>query len=319
VIPFGRDEHLMTRAAWLYFVSGLTQDDIGKSLGLTRLRVNRLLAQARDLGIVQIRINSRLAECVALEEALKARFGLTEAVVVPSPPDESTLPQVIGAAAGAVLDARIEDGMSIGVGWGRTLRISLQSVPRRQLSGLSIVSLLGGLTRGSAINTYETASHMADLFGAQCYYVAGPAMADSARSRDLLMQQPILREAFQRARSIDIAFLSVGSVAPDATMAKVGLIDARELKSLVGAGAVGDLCAYWIDERGVIVDHPLNRRIIAISPADLKAVPCVILASGGRSKIGVLHGALQGGLTDVLVTDEIAAQGVLELADRLDR
>ena len=173
------EEQLATRAAWLYFVSGLTQAQIGKKLGLNRTRVNRLLAQARDQGLVQINITGRLASCVALEEQLKKQYGLDEATVVPTPPSQELIPQVIATAAGAALAERLKDGMSVGVGWGRTLRLSIQSVPRRALNRLSVVSLLGGLTRGSAVNPHETASHLADLVGAQCYYVAAPALTDT--------------------------------------------------------------------------------------------------------------------------------------------
>src|SRR5438132_9754874 len=81
-----RDEQLATRAAWLYFVAGLTQAQVAKKLGLNRIRVNRLLAEARDRGLVQIRITGRLADCVALEDRLVKRFGLSEAIVVPTPP-----------------------------------------------------------------------------------------------------------------------------------------------------------------------------------------------------------------------------------------
>ena len=106
------DEQLATRAAWLYFVAGLTQAQIGKKLGLNRTRVNRLLAQARDQGLVQINITGRLASCVELEEKLKQRFGLEDATVVPTPPDQALIPQVIATAAAAALSARLKDGVS---------------------------------------------------------------------------------------------------------------------------------------------------------------------------------------------------------------
>ena len=90
LVPFAAvnpEEQLATRAAWLYFVAGLTQAQIGKKLGINRTRVNRLLAQARDQGLVQINITGRLATCVALEEKLKQQYGLEDATVVPTPPD----------------------------------------------------------------------------------------------------------------------------------------------------------------------------------------------------------------------------------------
>lgn len=307
------EEQLATRAAWFYFVAGLTQAQIGKKLGINRTRVNRLLAQARDQGLVQINITGRLASCVELEERLKQQYGLEGATVVPTPPDQALIPQVIATAAGAVLSERLKDGMSVGVGWGRTLRLSIQSVPRRQLSRLSVVSLLGGLTRGSAMNPHETASHLADLVGAQCYYVAAPALTDTESTRNLLIGQPMLREIFERGEKVDLAFLSVGELTHSNTMTRVGLITHADVDGLAAAGAVGDICAHWIDAQGRLVDHPLNSRVVALSPDKLKNIPCVVIASGGRTKSQALRGVLKGGMCDVVITDEVTAKAILAM------
>jgi DNA-binding transcriptional regulator LsrR (DeoR family) len=315
----GRDEQQATRAAWLYFVAGLTQAQIGKKLGINRIRVNRLLAEAREQGLVQIRITGRMAECVGLEQRLAERFHLDDVVVVPTPADDDALLQMIAMAAGQALDQRLRDGISVGVGWGRTLRASLRSVVPRPLQHLNVVSLLGGLTRGAAMNPHETASHLAELLSAQCYYIAAPALTDSEATRQVLMSQQMLREVFERAEKVDIAFLSVGDLKPGGTMSRVGLINRDENRSLVEAGAVGDICVHWIDRTGRIVDHPINSRPIALSPDKLKNIETVIVASGGRSKIESLHGVLHGGLVNVLVTDEATAQGVLQLADAISK
>ncbi len=52
------DEQLRVRVAWLYFMEGLTQADIAGKLGITRLRANRLLGEARESGLVSIQVNS---------------------------------------------------------------------------------------------------------------------------------------------------------------------------------------------------------------------------------------------------------------------
>lgn len=89
------------RAAWLYYMEGLTQAEIADRLKMTRLRVNRLLVEARSSGLVNITINSRLESCVRLERALIGRFGLKGAVVVPSPADPEQISAQIGKAAGS--------------------------------------------------------------------------------------------------------------------------------------------------------------------------------------------------------------------------
>ncbi|MCA0432152.1 MAG: sugar-binding transcriptional regulator [Proteobacteria bacterium] len=308
------EEQLATRAAWLYYIGNSTQAQIAKKLGLTRLRVNRLLALARDEGLVQIKVTGRLSGCIELEHELRQRFGLIDAVVVPTPADATQLRSVVGTAAGQYLGEQLKDGMSIGVGWGRTLRLSLTAIPRKHYRNLSVVSLIGGLTQSSAVNPHETASHLADLVGGQCYYFAGPAFTDTAASRDMLMNQPVLRDVFERGRSVDLAFVSVGELSPQNTMKALRLITPDEMESLRAVGAEGDLCSHWIDKHGALVDHPLNGRAVALTPDHLRKVRKVILVSGGKTKLGVMLGAIRGRYVNALVTDEQTARALVDLA-----
>ena len=57
----GQQEQLAVRASWLYYMEGQTQEQIARTLGINRIRINRILAAARESGLVQVRINSRLA------------------------------------------------------------------------------------------------------------------------------------------------------------------------------------------------------------------------------------------------------------------
>ena len=64
------DDDVRTRAAWLYFMEGMTQDAVAQSLGITRARVLRMLQAAREDGTVQIRVTTQLREYVELERKL---------------------------------------------------------------------------------------------------------------------------------------------------------------------------------------------------------------------------------------------------------
>jgi len=311
---FDRVEQLRTRIAWLYYVEGLTQSDIADRVGLSRVRVNRELAVCRERGIVQIRINSRLATCVALERRLIRHFGLKDAVVVPTPEDPALLPGIIGMAAGQYVSDRLAAGMSIGVGWGRTLLGSLKAIERRNVPGLSVVSLMGGLTRASAINTYETASRFADLFGADCYYLAAPTFTSSPESRATFIEQAAIKDVLDRARKVDLALVSVGGLGPDATIRRLDMLSADELDSLVEAGALGDSLGHFIDAAGRLVDHPINHRVIGLAPAELSDVPTAILASGGPDKDRVIGAVLGARFLNVAIIDEATAERLLARA-----
>jgi DNA-binding transcriptional regulator LsrR (DeoR family) len=261
-----------------------------------------------------VRIDSPIN--LEMEQELERAFGISKAILVPTPSDSDKLTQSIANAAGSLLSERLKSGMSVGVGWGRTLRFSVNAIERKFIENISIVSLLGGLTRGSVMNTYETASRMADIFQADCFYIAAPAFADNENIASLFRSQSSVTDAFDHARRVDIAMISVGSLDENSTMLKLGLIDQSDVESLRQAGAVGDLCAQWINAKGDVIDHPLNRRVIALPVADLDQIPLVVLASGGPEKVPVIFGAVKRGSIDVLVTDEQTGQQLLNIKQK---
>ena len=55
---------LKARAAWHYYVEGLTQEQISDLLGIGRIKVHRILSAAREEGIVQFRIRDSVVKCV---------------------------------------------------------------------------------------------------------------------------------------------------------------------------------------------------------------------------------------------------------------
>jgi DNA-binding transcriptional regulator LsrR (DeoR family) len=299
------------RACWYYFVGAMTQQEIADRLGLTRLKVNKILGQARQDGLVSIEIKLPLAACVAFEEKLKARFALDEVSVVPFLPDPDALQQAIGEAAGIMLDPLLNDGLALGVGWGRTLRAAARTLRHRRLARSWVTSLMGGMTRGAGTNTFEVATEFARLIGAECYYVAAPIYCPSVESRSTLLTHYGLAEVMRRAREGQIALVSCGDLTPRSLLASTHIVS-EALAELREAGAVGDLLGTFIDEFGRPVDHPLNSRVMALSPRELKTYPISILASGGQPKAAVIRGILNARYVRRLVTDESAAEALLQ-------
>lgn len=302
------------RAAWLYYVEGLTQAEIAERLKMTRLRVNRLLAEARSSGLVSITVNSRLESCVRLERALVAEFGLKDAVVVPSPADPDQVAAQIGKAAGDFVSRIIEESPSgiFGVGWGGTLRETIRHVRAGQYRGLTVTSMMGGLTYGIEINTFEIASRFARLWQAECHYLAAPIYAGTPQSRDTILAQDVFEAAFARIQATDVAILSAGDLSERSLLVRYGLPGDIGVEELARAGAVGDILGQFIDRSGQAIAHPINHRAIALPLDQLRRIPTVILASGGTNKAEIIAASLRGKLASVLITDEDAAAAILE-------
>ncbi len=309
----GNDNGVKTRVAWLYYMEGLTQDAIAEKLGISRLRVLKMLATCRQDGTVQIRVTSKLVSCVSLERQLEASFDIEQVIVIPSPEAEEKLPSLLGATIGAYLNDTLRNGMRVGLGWGNTLRHSLTSISQRTLQELSVVSLLGGLTRAAGVNPSEFAWRFADMFGADCYMIAAPVYAPDEATHAALLAHPGIDEVFRLARRIDLALVSVGNLSPNSTIASLDLIPLEQLEQLRRAGAVADVLCRFVNDAGEVIDHPLNRRVIAVDPVQLRHTPKLVLASGGWSKVQAMLAAIRLLSPSVLITDEHAAQGLLAM------
>ena len=305
------DNDIRTRAAWLYFMEGLTQDAVAQTLGITRARVLRMLHNAREDGTVQIRVTSQLSRCVELERLLEARYKLERAVVIPKPQDDSRTAAIIGAATGAFLEGVLTDGMTVGLGWGRTLSSSLAHIPPRVFNKMTVVSLIGSLTRAALFNPSEFAWRFADRLGAECYMMAAPVYAPDPRTREALVQHPGIAEIFNRANSLDLAIVSAGDLSPNSTMSKYGLLEREEITQLTKAGAVGDILCRFIDGAGHVLSHPLNERVISASPDMLHSARRIILASGGWEKSAAVKSTLLLLEPEVLITDSEVAETLL--------
>ena len=93
-------------------------------MGVSRATVNAYIADARDRGIVSVCIDPRWLSSVNGAQALKEKFGLRDAVVVPDTQANSktgTMAQRIGRIGAELLTSHLQVGATTGVAWGRTV------------------------------------------------------------------------------------------------------------------------------------------------------------------------------------------------------
>lgn len=311
------NQQLMVRASWLYHVEGLTQAQIAERMLLTRRKVNELLAAALDQGVVKISFNSPLTANVELEAEVRRRFALTDVVIVPTPEDANQMPTVIGRAAAMFLERLIQasEPASLGVGWGATLRETVHNMAPANVPDVKVRSMMGGLTRGSEINTFEIVRRFAKVLNAQCHYLAAPIYADDPASRDMIVAQTFFNRLLREATSVEVSILSVGDVSPKSLQVRYGLPTGTDISSLIDAGAVGDLLGRYLDRKGREIDHPLNRQVISPELAEYRQIPNRIIASGGEHKRNILKACLSAGLASIFITDAETAKWLVEAGE----
>ena len=310
-----RSERLRQRAAWMYFVEEMTQSAIAEALGVGRVTVVRMLAEAKALGEVRIALSRGDAELGGLESALCRLYGLSEAIVAPLSSDSADPTAPIAAALGDHVSALLRNDMKIGLGWGRTLNSSLEYLSERSLKGLNVVSLVGGVTHFVADNPAEFPSGFARAFNADCYLIPSPALVDSPATKTALIERCGLKSVYDFAQALDAVVLSVGSLGPEASIARYGVIGEADRKTLGEYGAVGEILCNVYDDKGRIVDHPLNSCVMSVPLDVVRAAPIRVLAAGGPEKLAAIRGALTLLRPTTLVTDAATARRVTA-ADR---
>lgn len=305
-------DRLRVRAIWLYFVEGMTQSEIAKVLGLNRVAVVRLIADARRRNEVRITIFAPLGEIAGLERGVEQRHGIGRVIVAPLSDPSADPVKVIAAATGNWINATMRPGLTLGVGWGRTLYNSLPFIAGRTLEDLRVVSLLGGITAARRFNPAEFAWQFAELFQGEGFLVPAPALVDSPATKHALLERCGLAEIFRMAERLDIVLVSVGSIESVTTSYRTGHLSEFERDTLIKAGAVGDVLYHFIDEEGRVVDHPVNARAMSVDLIWLRHAPERVLISGGPEKLRALRGAIRALSPTVLITDEVTAASLLD-------
>lgn len=308
------DSELMSRAAWLYYVGELNQEETANRLGTTRARVNKLLQQARDTGIVSISIEARDNGLMEVEDDLRIRFGLKRCICSPAIGlgRNDTLPgtledyprRAVGSLAADLLREQLAKKPTsvIGTGWGRTLDQITRNMAGVSAPNARFVSLMGSLTANSAFNPFEVVQALARVTGADGYFLAVPFIANSAEDRQTLLSQATVKAVLDMAQKPDMAIISVGELTPASLLRQAGMISDTELEELHQAGAIGDTNGIFFDTIGAPVEHVLNTRTLAVGFDALRSTHTVLL-SGGIEKAEATLGFLKSGIVNTLIVD----------------
>lgn len=308
----------MTRVARLYYDVGMKQPEIATRLRLSQPKVSRLLKGAQDEGIVRISVRAPSGTNPELEEALEARYDLTEVEIVDiSRDDDDAAVRELGAAAAFNVESTVRSGDLIGVSsWSATLLAMVDAMhPVSGVKDVRVVQILGGggdpAAEGHATHLVR---RLTDLLHGQGTFLPAPSSVGSPEARDVLLSDPFVERATALFDRLDVAYVGIGGQEPSGLLASSGnVFSPEELRTVRKAGGVGDIGLRYLCVDGRPVDTPLNDRVIGIELAQLKRAPRSIAVAGGPDKTEAIHAALVGGWINCLITDTYTAERLLEM------
>jgi DNA-binding transcriptional regulator LsrR (DeoR family) len=148
-------QQLLARVSSMFYEQELTQSEIGEKLGLSRVKIYRLLKEAKEAGIVQIIISWPIKRDGGLEQQLKKVFGLEEALVLVAPKQEDALLPELGQLAARYLETLFKDHMTLAICLGKTTYEVIQAIRPNKSLHVNVVQAIGSLPR---MNQYDSAA-----------------------------------------------------------------------------------------------------------------------------------------------------------------
>ena len=299
------EESLMVKASWYYYFENMTQQAIADRLSISRMRVIKLLENARQTGVIQFRLRSDGVGMVRQSQQLIQKFGLKDVFLIPEIDEDDAHPNESIARAGAMYIAdRLGDNACINVGYGDTLGRTLNHLATMVQSPVTCISLTGGVSN-------YLPNTRSNVFNARLHLIPAPLLASSPEMASAMRGERSVSEIIRMTELSAFTLVGIGSMGDSATVVRSGVLSQTDMFYLKMQNAVGDVLCHFLDKNGELIHSPIEERLISTPLDRLKAMHNVVGLAAGREKIEAIRAVLRGGYLDILITDEPTANLLL--------
>ncbi|MDV7105357.1 sugar-binding transcriptional regulator [Vibrio sp. TH_r3] len=317
VSSFNNDPVL--HATWLYYQEGLSQTEVAKLMGISRVTVVKYLQTAREKGLVQINLDLNTFSSIDSALHIKEKFSLRRVVIVPDGEhvtqreDSKLMRERLARAGGMYLNQVIENGDVLGVAWGRTIHQMSHLMTPKSCKNVTVMQMLGSMPAQPDFTTIESSSQLAHKLSGSVVSLHVPAVVSSSRLAVELQAEPIIRANFDALTRCNKALFVVGNSLDENPLIRVGVLSKKEMDNYRKLGAVGVICGRFYDRLGQPVVSEIDLRILGINLAQLRQINHRIFVAGGQRNYDATLGAILGGYVSDLIVDEGTAEFLVNI------
>ena len=292
-----------------YYLEDQRQSDIAKELGVSRPMVSRMLAEARELGVVEITVHDAGTRTATLLERLRLSTSVRGGVLVEDGADEDATNQLL--SQGAVELLRQLETRRLGVGWGYLigqLVTWLEKHPQPDSPVTDICPLVGNANIPARnYQSNENVRLMAQQLGAAPHFLYLPALPEGLEEKQLLCSTEVYRQIHQQWEQLDTALVNIGDYpsSPDfASLVRYGSL-------LQQYHACGRMLVYYFNEQGTVIQSDQDFAI-QIPLDTLRQCPRIIGVCSANTGAKALLGALRSGVFTHLVARSELVKSLLD-------
>ena len=309
-----RQDDAIIEASWAYYHDGLNQSEIAARLGVSRASVVNYLTEARRREYVRITLNSEIFVNHDLSERLKAVYGLSEALVVPSDPTgQAGSNDRVARAAADWLPQLLEPGDRLGVAWGETVYRVADVAPHLSMDDITVVQLVGSRPAGLGYAAEVCSATIARHFGAACINLHVPLLLSTPELAAQLCNEPDIKDQLKSVNDCNKVMFACGTVNQTSHIARTRMFSDEMLEVYRQKGATGVICARLIDADGTPIPTELDDRMIGITLEQMRNKSMGLLVASGKDRLFGARAAIKGGYATHFATCSDTARALLAL------
>ncbi|MEM9632406.1 MAG: sugar-binding transcriptional regulator [Pseudomonadota bacterium] len=308
-------EDAILEVTWCYYQEGMNQNEIAERLGISRATVVNYLAEARKRDYVRISLDSDVFRNQELARGLVDRFGLQDAVVIPSSPGgaDQSLDRVTRVVADW-LPNLLEPGDRLGVAWGETVYRVAEAAPRITMEDLTVVQLVGSRPAALGFAAETCSATLARRYGAHCVNLHVPLLLSDKGLVERLKQEPVIRMQLQAVADCNKTIFACGTCQSESHVVQTGLLDRDDIADCASKGAIGVICGRLIDHDGNGLNREIEDRMIAVTLDQMRNKEMGLLVGSGPQRAEPMLAAIRGGYATHVATCSDTAAAILNLA-----
>lgn len=317
------DERFLMKVVDLYYKEEMSQEQIAKRLNVSRTTISRGLTKAKNEGYVKIIIDFPTENTMELEKSLEKKYQLKEAVIAASK-DHQNSGYLVSRAAGTYLSRVMKNNMSLGITWGCTMKKVIDTFDSEKIGrdlkvkGIQVVPLLGTTMPETADHnnlalSYSNllSSKLAEMVNGTGYNLPAPMYVKSLEMKRLLMEEPQIKRAMEKARNCQAGVLGIGIMTGDSSIAGLDPENSDLISELADKGGVGEIAGRVYTKEGQALDSGFDQRMVGITLEEMKKIPTRIGVAYGTEKAEAIRAAAEAGFINVLITDSLTAKQLL--------
>lgn len=316
VKPQSYPDDQLILAARLYFLDGLSQEQVGRFVHVSQSKVSRMLALARERGIVRISVPEYEPRDRAAEAGLKRAFGI-DAVVIRSIAKlrAEDVRRTLGYFAAPAVAEWVTAASVVAVSGGRTMQALAENMrPGRPVRPVTFAQAMGHIDASPGpYDAVELSRTLARHWNGRLLTLNTPAILPDAETCRRLLGLGQIKSVLDQLAQAEVALVGIGTL-ENSVFVEHNTFTQKDIGALRTAGAVGEILGRFYDASGKECSTPLQRRVVSLGLKELQRIPRRIGVLAGADRTAAVLAAIRSGYLNALVIDDACVAALLDRA-----